>query len=85
MNLSYLTQLFAKLGFSRTDAKWVWAEIVGGAALIAANVSDLPYWATYVGFHITDLSVHRISVLATIILALGGHYGTSPLPKVPQK
>lgn len=75
-----LSQVLQKFGFTRDDATWVWAQAVGFAALIAANLTNLPAWAVYVGVHLSDLQVHRISAVAAVILYLGGRYGSSTLP-----
>ena len=82
-----LTKIFTDLGFrapTRDDWKFVAAQVVGVASLIAANVVDLPTWFAYIGIPLTVIWVHRISVLATVILYLGGRYGKSPLPGAPK-
>ena len=65
-----MDKLFAKLGISRDDAKWLWTQIVSGAALLTVNVADLP---------ISDSARHKISVACAVILWFGGKMATSPL------
>lgn len=69
---------------TRDDAKWVWAQVLGLAALVAANVTNLPTWFAYYGVMVTDIDVHRLSLVAIAALYLGGRYGTSPLPGAPK-
>jgi hypothetical protein len=79
-----LTQLLSKYGFTRDSATWVYAQLVGVAALVIANVGNLSGWFTYVGINLSDVNVHRISVLAAVILYFGGKYGSSPLQGAPK-
>lgn len=77
-----LTNIFTKLGFTpptRDDWKFVWFQVVGVATLITANTADLPSWFAYLGLTVTPVEIHWVSVVATIILYLGGRYGASPL------
>jgi hypothetical protein len=82
-----LTTLFTKFGFkppTRDALMWLWFQAIGVASLVVANTADLPAWAAYLGFTLTVVWVHRLSVLATVILYLGGRYGKSPLPGAPK-
>lgn len=79
-----ITSLFTKFGFkppTRDDLKWVYFQAIGASTLILANIGNLPAWAAYVGITLTTTEIHQISVVATIILFLGGKYGKSDLPK----
>lgn len=74
-----LSNFFTNLGWSRDDAKWIWGQIVSAAAAIASGVFDLPYWASYVGVHLSTTGVHVITVLAVAVLWLSGKMATSNL------
>jgi hypothetical protein len=78
-----MASAFERLGFTRDSATWVWAQVLGIATLVAANAGDLPVWFAYIGLHVTDIDVHRLSVLAAVLLYVGGRYATSPLPGKP--
>lgn len=78
--MNVLTNVFIRLGWSRDDRKWLVAQIVSAATLITSNAINLAYWFAYLGIPISEVAIHRILVLATIILWLAGRYATSNLP-----
>lgn len=78
-----MAPILARFGLTRDDAKWVWFKLVGFATLILANVGNLQGWLAYVGIDVGELTIHRISAAAAVILLIGGHYSGSNLPAAP--
>jgi hypothetical protein len=82
-----LTTLFTRLGWTREDRKWLYLQVVGAATLIVTNTTNLPAWFAFIGVHATPVDIHRLEMLAAVILAIAGHFRTSPLfavnPPVP--
>ena len=79
MTMTYLTALFTRLGWTREDKKWLYLQVVGAATLITTNTTNLPAWLAFIGVHATPVDIHRLEMLATLILAIAGHFRTSPL------
>lgn len=75
-----LTRLFIRVGWSRDDAKWVYAQVATVAALISSNMFDVPYWAGYLGIPLSPTALHWIFALSAFVLWMAGRYNTSPLP-----
>lgn len=75
-----LTSLFLSLGWTRDSAHWVWIQVLTAAGLIASDALDLPYWLTYIGVSVSTTTLHRIDVVAILLLWLAGKYDSSSLP-----
>ena len=82
--MNYLTALFTRLGWTREDRKWLYLQVVGAATLVLTNTTNLPAWFALIGVRATPVDIHRLEMLATIILAIAGHFRTSPLFATPQ-
>ena len=81
--MNFLDTAIVRLGFTRNDASWFWAQLLGLAAVITSNTVDIPAWFARLGITVTPTELHWISVVAAALLYFGGRYGTSPLPATP--
>lgn len=79
-----LANLFIKLGWSRDDAKWLWAEIITVAGLISSNVFDVPYWMAYLHIPLSPTALHWIFAICALVLYVAGKHDSSPLPSAAQ-
>ena len=75
-----LASLFQSLGWSRDDAKWLWGQVCSVALLLLSGVFDISYWATYIGVTISDIAIHRILIIAVVVLWVSGKMDSSHLP-----
>lgn len=71
--------LLTRLGFSRDDLTWFWAQLVAGAGLVFSGLIDVPTVAAKVGLYITPTEVNWIMGACIMILWLGGKMSSSQL------
>jgi hypothetical protein len=79
--LDKLTSTLTNLGLTHDSAILLWGKILSIAALIASGALDLPYWATYLGLHVSVTEIHWAQAVAVAALYLSGQYSGSPLIK----
>lgn len=77
--MTLITDLFTRLGISRDDAKWLWAQVVTLAGAITAGVIDLSSLGTYLGVTLSPAHLHQIIAVCMAIGWFAGAMRTSPL------
>ena len=79
-----ITNLFLALGLTRDSSVFVWGRLLALCGLIGSHVFDIGAQLAALGVPIGAVGVHRIEVLAIVVLWLASVNGTSPLPGAPK-
>lgn len=77
--LAPLTAFFERMGWTKYDAKWGWAQIVSMATLVTTGVFDIPYWSGYLGVPVTSTQIHWVMAASGLVLWLAGKNQSSNL------
>ena len=75
-----LTKWLTACGFTRDWAGWLWLRILAIAPMVADGTVDLAYWSRYVGMPLSEVRIHQIVLVASIVLWIAGKQAHSGLP-----
>lgn len=80
-----ITNLLLSLGLTRDSAVFFWGRVLALCSLIVSHAFDVGAQLAALGFPIGTVGVHRIEVVAIVVLWLASVNATSPLPGAPPK
>lgn len=75
-----LSNWLMSLGLTRDSGVWFWTRLTVVLGLIATGAIDVAGISEWLGWHVSDVWLHRLTGFSILVLWFAGKYDSSPLP-----